>query len=294
LQPKTENEKTFQDYAAMIPLYILGGGQKTFKDVAGFLTRTAVGKNIGEIVKESGGGEIGKIASQLVIPPLLSTMNPYRVAREFKDIQDKGYKDLPGLAGDKKIDAELLSEALEESWDLARHGSNAARHSKNINEWKKYIHNGKFDLKNLQPLSKKINKLAYSTQQTNESYIPIAKALKKMGESTLQTVPEYGKALLRSNGIYSIYANAEDMKHFLTDTLSSVPVTKKSLVKKGMMVMMHNPAVESAKIISKLANKYPKETANYALKAFTAASKHQAPVFLSEIEKLGRLVKEVE
>ncbi len=294
LQPKNKTEETLQDYAAMIPLYLLGGGSKNIKDIAGFLGRTAVGKNIGEAVKQAGGGETGKIASQLLIPPLLSTMNPYRVAREFKKIQDEGYKNLPGLAGDKKIDASPLSHALEESWDLARHGSNINRHQKNISEWEKYIDNGKFDLKELQPLSKKINKLAYSTQQTNEAYIPIAKALKKMGEDTLKTAPEYGKALLRSNGIYSIYANAEDMKGFLSDTLSSIPTTKKSLIKKGLNVVMQNPAIESAKTISKLINRYPKEVLNYSLKAFQAANKKQSLVFLSEIEKLGKLSEKVE
>jgi len=293
LQPKNESEEVFQDYAAMIPLFILSGGSANIKDIAGFIGRTAVGREVGNQVKESGGGEIGRITSEIAIPALLSAMNPYRVAREFKGIQNKDYNEtLPKVAGNQFVNAKPLEDALEEASQIGRRSAGRKRHLDNINDWSKEISNGDLPLSRLQPLKKEVNKLAY--QQNNEAYKPIAVALKKMGENTLKTHPEYGNALHRADSIHQIYANAEDMKDFIKDSTRSIPVKKAYLIKKGIDLLLHNPAVEGAKTLVKLGVKFPKETTDYALKSFVAATKKQTPAFLKEVEKLGRLVEEVE
>lgn len=293
LQPKNETEEVFQDYAAMVPLFILSGGSANIKDIAGFIGRTAVGREVGRQVKESGGGEIGRITSEIAIPALLSAMNPYRVAREFKSIQGKDYNEnLPKLAENKFVNAKPLEDALEEAAQLGRRSAGRTRHLDNINDWASEISNGQLPLSRLQPLKKEINKLAY--QQNNDAYKPIASALKKMGEDTLKTHPEYGQALNRADSIHQIYANAEDMKDFIKDSTRTIPLKKSYLIKKGIEILLNNPAVEGAKTLVKLGVKFPKETADYALKAFSAAAKKQTPAFLKEVEKLGRLSQEVE
>ncbi len=293
-KPKNEEEAVFQDYASMIPLFVMSGGNPSIKGISGFLARTATGRAVGEQVKEAGGGELGRIASEIVIPAVLSTLNPYRVAEKFKAIQNKNYNEvLPELAGDKSVDGHLFEQALAKSYKQGRRSAGRTRHAENINDWEGYLDsNGKFPLKELQPLKAEVNNLAYN--QNNESYKPIAAALKQMGKDTLKSDPAYGKALEQSDYITKIYAGAQDMSEFLDDLTSTIPVTKKGLFKKGYEFLFKNPAVESAKNVPKLAVKYPKEFLKYSLESLKDAKNGNKSAFINSVSNIGRLVEDEE
>lgn len=292
LLPKSEDEAVLQDYASMIPLFIMTGGKPTLGSITGFLARTAAGRALGEEVEEAGFGKTGKLLTEIVVPSLLSTLNPFKVSEKFKELQAEQYDNiLPQLAGDNKVNASELEKGLESAWEQASKSAGRSRHADNINEWRGYIDaEGKFPLQELQPLKKQVNNLAYN--QNNESYKPIAAALRKMGKETIKTHPEYGKALEQADYITKIYADSTKMSEFVENMLSSVPITKKGWFKKGFQAIYENPAVKNTINEVRLFKNYPKSFLKYAIEATKAAKASNKASFITAVSNIGKLSEE--
>lgn len=291
LQPHTQGEETAQEYASMIPVYLLGGG--SLKGIPSFLGKVFAGRKVGEQVKKAGYGEFGRIASEIGVPALLTALSPSNIQNHFKSIQQKDYNEiLPSLAEGKAVNAKPFVEALEKVADKSKKVAGANRHLKNLNGWLSEVENGQLPLSKLQPLKAEINELVYDTN--NKVYKPLANALTKMGRDSINEFPEYGHALKRADKITQLYADSLNNGEFVKNSLKSIPITKKSWAKKGINLLWENPAAESAKVIGSLSVNFPKETAEYALKMFDAATKQQTANFIKYASNLGKLIDKSE
>lgn len=306
LQPKNESEEVFQDYASMIPLYLLGGGAKAIKDtvgilgktataaskIGGFLGKTAVGRFAGQQLEDLGLGKPGKIIGEIGVPALFEIVNLNNMKKHFEPLREKTYENLPGIAGEHKIDASEIEKAL----NTVNKEAQTRKHSdvifKNLEYAEGLIKDGKIPLKDLQPLKAKLNKAIYT--DSLDALEPVLKSVK----NTSKLHPEYAKELHKADKLHSFILGLDDKideaKDFIKDTISSIPVTKKYAVKKGAKILMDNPKVSASGSLYKLYKDLPDQAGKYAIEALHAATKKQSGALLSSLNKLGQLIEKTE
>ncbi len=288
LKPKNKAEEVIQDYSSMIPLYVLGGGAKTLSGVAGFLGKTAVGRAAGSGLEDLGLGKTGKLIGELGVPALFEIVNLNNMKKHFQPLREKSYDNLPGIAGENKVDASEIEKALH----IVNKEAQTRKHSdvifKNLEHAEGLIKDGQISLKDLQPLKAKLNKSVYSDRL--DALEPVLKSVK----NTSKIHPEYAKELHKADKLHSFILGLDDKideaKDFIKDTISSIPVTKKYAVKKGAKILMDNPKVSASGSLYQLYKDLPDQAGKYALEALQAAVKKQSGALISSLNKLGQLI----
>ncbi len=289
LKPKNETEEVVQDYASMIPLYVLGGGAKTLSGVAGFLGKTVVGRAAGSGLENLGLGKAGKIIGEIGVPSLFEIVNLNNMKKHFQPLREKTYENLPGIAGEHKVDASEIKKALH----IVNKEAQTRKHSdvifKNLEHAEGLIENGQIPLKDLQPLKAKLNKAIYYDRL--DALEPVLESVK----NTSKLHPEYAKELHKADKLHSFIIGLDDKideaKDFIKDTISSIPVTKKYAVKKGAKILLDNPKVSAAGSLHKLYKDLPDQAGKYAIEALQAATKKQSGALISSLNKLGQLIE---
>ncbi len=287
LQPRNQNEESFQEYASLVPLHLLGGG--SISSIPSFLTRTFLGKKAGEAVESAGGGKLGNIAAQIAVPGLLEGLNIKNIKSYFDPYKQDVYKDLPSIAGKSKINAADLEKKLDYAWSESKGRKGESSIRKSIQLIQDEIKDGHIDVNRLQPLKKKLNALVY------EDGRKILKPVLSETFSLIDKNPEYSQALKKADKLHQTLENLENGESFISE-LKNVKgyKTKVGLIGKGMRLLYKAPTTQSISLLSKLGSAYPKETLQYATKSLEAASKKQAPAFFSNMAKLEQLINKVD
>lgn len=287
LEPKSEGEETFQDYASLIPLHLVGGG--SIKSIPSFLAKVGAGRFAGQKVEEAGGGTLGRLATEIAVPGILEGLNLQNIKKYFEPYKKDTYKDLPVIAGNTKISASSLEDKLEDAWknSIGRKGESSIRKSLQIIQDE--IKDGHIDLNKLQPLKKKLNNLIY--EDNRQILKPV------LGEvfSMIDKHPEYAQALKKADKLHSTFANLENSESFINE-LKNVKgyKTKVGLFGKAFRLLYKAPTTQSINLLSKLGRQFPKETLNYATKSLEAATRKQAPQFIKELTNLQKLIDKVD
>ena len=292
LEPQSENEEVFQDYASMLPLYFLGGGSKTIGGIAKFFGKTATGRYVGDKLDKVGLGTPGKILGELAVPALFETLNLSNIKKHFEPFKERLYHDLPEIAGNQTIKADNLQKALE----LSNKSTKGRLHSKeiyeNLNHVEDLIKDGTLAVKDLQPLKTKLHTSIYTDKL--DALKPVLTAVNHEIENT----GKYGKAVKIADQLHknllNIDASIEDTSNFIKDTIKTVPIKKASWIKKGANILLDNPVYDTLGTSYKIGKDFPQESAKYALDAFKAAGKKQSGALLSSLNKLGKSLQESE
>lgn len=291
-KPKNEGEEVLQDYASMIPLYVLGGGAKTLGGIASFLGKTAVGRAVGQGLEEVGLGKPGKLIGEIGVPALFEVLNLNNMKKYFEPMRGKTYENLPKVAGDHTVDASAISEALEKSNNIAKRRKDSDVIFKNLNHAEELIQDGKIALKELQPLKVELNELVYDDN---------VKALKPLLNSIKDTAklhPEYSKELNKADKLHTFILGLDDKiddaKNFMKDTLTTIPINKKYLAKKAAKVVLDNPHSSAYGALKALYKDLPDQAGKYAIDAIQSAAKKQSAPLISSLYKLGQLIDRAE
>lgn len=287
LKPRNENEEVFQDYASMVPLHFLTGG--TASAIPSLFFRTAVGRKAGEAVKSMGGGEIGNIAAQIGVPALLEGLNVKRIKDTFLPYKKDIYTSLPKVAGNAQSKAVNLESALEKASQSAKGRKGTNLIYENLNDIKKEIVNGSIPVEKLQPIKTKLNDLIYKDRRD------VLKPVLSEVNSLIDQHPKYAKAVKDADALHTIFNKLEDTDKFFKELTNVKGYKNKSgLISKAGKLFFEAPTVKSTILLGKIAKRFPKESADYATKAFKAASKKQIPQFFNYMGNLEKLIDKVE
>lgn len=292
LEPKSENERVFQDYASMLPLYFLGGGSKALTEIGKFFGKVAAGRYAGSQLEKLGLGTTGRLVGEIGVPALFEILNLKNIKKHFEPFKNKSYENLPEIAGSSKIDATSIQQVMENINKEAKGRMHSKKIFENLEDIEKSIINSSLNVKDLQPLKTKLNTLIY--QDNLDSLKPL---LSKVNEE-IKKVPSYGQAVTKADKLHmnllNLDSKIEDTQNFIQDSIKKVPVKKAYWIKKGASLLVDNPAIDTIKISGKLATDFPKESAQYAINAFKAASKKNSGALLSSLNQLGKLIEKSE